>query len=246
MTATMKATLIGVLKSGKLLRENLGSAERTFLKRWADGYWVDDPVWAEIVADARALGGSPAKTLNSELIWFALDARRFSKSVKSGLDPIFQEQQQRHAELHTLADKADDLARYFKGAEKYIGVAEFFHLNLRLPVTPEQEAAPRLESVFLRVQQLRQLHEQEVLLLRKLAGRRPKRFISQQKGNLEFNAFVHKMTQYMEDFTGNQNREGVAVLASIAFNSTIVKEQVRLALRPSTRKTRALNRKNAP
>jgi hypothetical protein len=183
--------------------------------------------------------------LYSELIWFALDAQRFSKSVKSGVDPIFLEQLQRYAELNALADKASDLAGYFEEAESYIGIAEFFQLNLRLPVTPEQEATPRLESVFLRVRQLRQLHEQEALLLRKLAGREPKPLISQHRGNLEVNAFVYKMTRYMEDFTGNQNREGVALLASIAFNSTIDKEQVRLALRPSTRKMRALNRKNS-
>jgi hypothetical protein len=245
MTVTMSTTLIAVLKCGRLLRDHLGSTERTFLKRWVEG-WADDPIWAEIVADASALGCWPKKTLNSQLIWYALDAKRISVSVKSGVDPIFLEEQQQRAKLLALADNADELARYFVDAEKHIGIAEFFHLNLSLPVTREQEAVPRTESVFLRVQQLRTLHEKEALLLRKRAGREPKprTFMSRNKSKLEVNAFIHSMIRYIEDFCGKRSNEAVAVLASIAFNSTIDAEQVRLTLRPSTRKSRALNRKN--
>ena len=77
MTTTMKATLVAVLKSGKLSGRNLSSTDRPFLKQWAE-FWADDPTWAKVIADARAhydgYHGWPTKKLYSELIWYALDA----------------------------------------------------------------------------------------------------------------------------------------------------------------------------
>lgn len=81
--------------------------------------------------------------------------------MRLGYDPILRERQEQRAELLALADKADDLARYFQEAAKYSGIANFFSRLLVLPVMPEQEAVQRIEPSSLRVQQLRELHERE-------------------------------------------------------------------------------------
>jgi hypothetical protein len=170
----MKATLALVLNSGRLLGHRLTSTERAFLERWTVDC-SDEPIWAEIVADARALGCWPSSTLDSQLISYALEAKRVATRVKSGVDPVFLEEQQRRAKLLELADKADDLARYFKDIEKYSGIAMFFQSNLKLPVMPEQEAVRRVEPGLLRVRQLQELHRDEARLLRQRAEREPKR-----------------------------------------------------------------------
>src|SRR4051812_939432 len=127
MTA-MKKTLAAVLESGLLLKERVNTSERKILERWAE-HWANEPIWAEIVDGARKMGGWKRTTLNSQLIWYALDAKRIATSVKSGVDPVLLEERREREQLLDLADKADELSLYFKEAEKYIGIAEFFHLN---------------------------------------------------------------------------------------------------------------------
>jgi hypothetical protein len=179
------------------------------------------------------------------LIWYALDAWRVALSVKAGFDPILEEERKDRAELLALADKADDLARYFERAEKYPGIAMFFHRFLRLPVTPEQEAVYRVEPGLLRVQQLQILHKEEARLLRERAASEPKAvtFISRNKAKREVNAFIHLMTGYLQAFCGKEHRTAVATLVSVAFGQTIDNDDVRKALESSTRKKRALDRK---
>jgi hypothetical protein len=246
MTATMKTTLVAVIKNGKLRNDNLSRAEGAFLKRWAESS-ADDPIWAKIVADARALNGWQIKQLYLELIWYAREARRVAISVKDeGVDPILRAERQERATLLALADKAADLAQYFVEAEKHLGTAEFFHSNLTLPVAPEQEAVVRIESVFRRVQQLQYIHKRLAQLLRNRAGREPKprTFISRDRRKRDINAFVHLMTLYMEDFCGKRYGSAIGLLASDAFNTLVDAEDVRKTLGPSTRKLRALSRKN--
>jgi len=240
----MKATLVEALKSGQLLGNDLASTERSFLKRWTAG-WADETIWEKIIADACARGSWEKTTLHSQLIWYALEAKRVATRVKSGVDPVFLEEQQQRAELLELADKADDLARYFKEVEKYSGIAMFFHSNLKLPVMPEQEAVRREESGFLRVRQLQKLHRVEARLLRKRADRVPKKhtFVSREEGSREVNAFIHSMAMFMKDFCGKPHRPAIATLTNIAFRLAFDSNDVHKALESSTRKARALNRK---
>jgi hypothetical protein len=247
VTATMKATLVAVLKSGKLFGRNLRSTDRPFLKLWAES--ADDPIWANVIADARAqdygYDGWPTKKLYSELIWYALDARRIAESVKGGFDPVLEHEKAQRDFLLALAKKAEDLAQYFEETEKYSGIANFFHENLKLPVTAEQEAVYRVEPSRLRVQQLQTLHKQVAQLLRQRASREPKgqTFVSREKGKREITAFIHSMTTYMNDFSGKPQHPAVATLTNIAFDVGIDGNDVRKALEPSTRNARALKRK---
>ncbi len=240
----MKASLAGVLKSGRILGHRLTSWERVLLERWK-AECADDPIWTRIVAGARALGCWPTANLDLQLIWYVLEAKGIATSVKTGVDLIFLEEQQSRAKLLELADKADDLAQYFKDIEKYPGIAMFFQLNLKLPVTPEQEAVYRVEEGHLRVRQLQALHRDEARLLRQRAGREPKQrtFVSREKRNREVNAFIHSMTVYMKDFCGQPHRPAVAMLTNIAFRRAIDSNDVHKALEASTRRARALKRK---
>jgi hypothetical protein len=251
VSTTIKSTLVAILKGDRFLDDKLDAADRAFLGRWAKNC-PDDPIWQEIVADARAYGLWPQNSIHSTIIWYALDARRIAEGVKGGNDPLLQHKQKRHVELLALADKADDLARFYQEEEKYSGIADFFQRFMTLPVMPEQEAVPRVEPPFLRVQQLRELHEREAKLLRQLAGREPKptTFISREKGKRAVTAFIHLMANYMDELCRKQHRRAIAILASEAFNSHVEDEDVRKALIPSTRKgrrrkIRALNTKKS-
>jgi hypothetical protein len=121
----MKKKLVAVLKGDTFMGDKLDAADRAYLRRWAD-YYADDPIWEEIVADARAYGQLPHLSMHSELILYALRVRRFAESVRLGEDPDLRERQKRRAELLALAVKADDLARHYQEAEKYSGIAMFY------------------------------------------------------------------------------------------------------------------------
>jgi hypothetical protein len=247
----MKNVLIAILKRGTFEGDKLDAADTRYLRRWATNC-ADDPIWEEIAADVRNYGRWPHHSIYSMVISYALLARRLAESVKAGDDPLLREKQKQRAELLALAGKADDLARYFQEVEKYSGIAMFFQRFLVLPVQPEQEAVPRIEPPFLRVQQLRQVHEQEAKLLRQRASREPKptTFISRKRGKRHITSFIHLMTNYMDEMCGKQHRHAVAILASMAFNSFVDDEDVRKTLLPSTRearrrKVRAFNTKQS-
>jgi hypothetical protein len=208
VSTTIKSTLVAILKRDRFLDDKLDAADKAFLKRWVENC-ADDPIWQEIVADARAYGLWPQNSIHSRIIWYALDARRIAEGMKAGDDPMLQYKRKRRAELRALADKADDLAQFYREEEKYSGVADFFQRLLALPVMPEQEAVPRVEPPFLRVQQLQELHKQEATLLRQLAGREPKptTFISREKAKRPVIAFIHLMAGYMDELCRKQHRQ---------------------------------------
>lgn len=236
VSSTTKNKLVAILKGDTFKREKLDAADRAFLKTWAD-HCADDPIWEEIVADARKLDYWPPASLHSTVIWFALQARRIAVSVKGGYDPFVRERQKQRAELLALAEKADDLARYFHDVEKHPGIAMFFQRFLELPATPEQEAVPRVEPPFMRARQLRELHEREAKLLRERANKVPKptTFISRERSKRHVTAFIHLMTDYMEEICGKRHRHAVALLANIVAPDQVSDEDVRKTLRPSTR-----------
>src|SRR4051812_23302660 len=101
MAATMKLALSTAIKTGTLSNEQLDPSEVSFLRLWAEGY-ADDPVWPEIVAEARALGCWPTKSLYSQLIWYAVDARRVAVSLKAGVDHVLMAEQQEYDRVHSL------------------------------------------------------------------------------------------------------------------------------------------------
>jgi hypothetical protein len=247
----MKIELAAILKSKRLVGEVLDADDLAYLRRWANNC-ADDPIWEEVIADAREHGLWPHWSLHSTVIWYAIWARRFAKSAKVGDDPLFRERKNQRVELLALAEKAEDLARYFHEVEKYSGISMFFQRFFVLPVMPEQEAVPRVEPPFLRVRQLQELHLLEAQLLRQRARRAPKptTFISREKAKRHITAFIHLMTDYMDEICGKQHRPAVALLASMAFSSLVDNEDVRKTLEPSTRKgrhskIRALNRQKS-
>jgi hypothetical protein len=227
----MSTTLIAIIESGKFRREVLDRTDRIFLKRWAEGC-AGDPIWSLIVADALALYGWEAKQQYLELIWYALDARRVAAQVKAGIDPILQKEKQEHARMLSLAEKAEDLARYFAEVLEFSGIAAFYQKNLELPVTPEQKRVYRVEPPFLRVKQLRDIHEREARLIRQRASWEPKprTFISRKKGKREVVAFIYLMSQYMKDLCGKPHNRAVAMLADMAFGYGTESEDVRKIL----------------
>jgi hypothetical protein len=235
----MKIALVAILKGNKHLGEKLDAADRAYLLRWAENC-ADDPIWEEVIADARAHGVWPHETMYSAVIHYAILARRYAESVRGGVDPFFREREIERTELLALAKKADDLARYFRTVEKYSGIAMFFQRFMDLPVMPEQEAVPRIEPPLLRVQQLQKIHQREAQLLRQRAQREPKptTFVSKKKAKRHIIAFIYLMTDYMDELCGKQHRRAVAMLASMAFNSLVDSEDVRKALIPSKEKDR--------
>jgi hypothetical protein len=239
MSSIMKKTLVTILKGSTFNGDKLSAADRVFLRWWADDC-ADDPIWEKVVADARAHGSSPSKTMHSTVIYYALEARKIAEDVKSGYDPIFLKSKKQREELLALAEKSDDLARYFQQIEKYSGTANFFQRFLVLPVLPEQEAVRRVEPPFLRVQQLQKLHKREAELLRQQAGRarKPTTFISRKKAKRHVNAFIHLMTDRMDELCGKQHRRAVALLATMASKKTVYEEAVRKTLMPSTKEGR--------
>jgi hypothetical protein len=231
MAVTMRTALVGVLRRGKPLDDTLDPSDRGFLELWVEGY-ADDPVWAVIVADARALGCWPTKNLYSQLVWYVLDARRLSLNVKEGIASLLQREQKERERILSLADMADNLALYFEEVAKFSGIAAFFQRNLTLPVTPEQAKVFRVEPPLFRVKQLRDLHKREAELLRKRAGSEPKPriFVSRKRKNRDLVAFIHLMSNCLRDFCGDEHRGAVALLADLAFGKGTVKEDVRKTL----------------
>jgi hypothetical protein len=243
----MKIRLVAALKADGFMGDKLDAADCAYLRRWADDY-ADDPIWEEILADARDYDQLPRRSMHSQLIEYALRVRRMAQSMKLGEDPNLRERQEQRAELLALAEKADDLARYFRKAEKYSGIAMFYQQFLVMPVMPEQEAVLRVEPPFLRVQQLRELHEREAQLLRQRAGREPQPMIhiSRQdrgkgrRGLRQVRAFIELMTYFMEnEICGKQHRYAVALLTDTAFpGHDVDAEYVRKALQYTSRVVR--------
>jgi hypothetical protein len=136
--------------------------------------------------------------------------------------------------LLELADKADDLAKYYAEAEKFDGIAMFFARFLK-PVA-----------------ELRNWHEQEAVLLRQRAGREPKptTFISRQSGgknkrrnSRKYNAFMFLMPDQMRDICGKPHYDAVATMTNIAFSGAMVTaDDVRNACRSTTRRRRPKSR----
>jgi hypothetical protein len=102
----------------------LTAADRAHLDRWRADEYADDPSWERLATAARARGLLPPKTIYDSIIREALHTRRHAESVRSGIAFDLRERQQQHKRHLELAQKADDLAEYYKWAEGYSGIAD--------------------------------------------------------------------------------------------------------------------------
>jgi hypothetical protein len=234
--ASFKAVLFAFLKSDKLDPD-----DRAHLKRWIAE--ANDPMWRKL-EDRAQVHGVSTTSIHIGVIWYALRDRRIAESVKSGRDPLLQEKRKERQKLRELAEMADELARYFRGVEQYSAIAMFWQRYLVLPVQPEQEAVPRVEPPFLRVQQLRVIHEQEAKLLRDRAARepRPTTRVSRQSGgkgrrdrSREYGAFMYDLAAQMCEMCGEPLYDVVAAMANIAFpEADLTRDEARRAARRAT------------
>jgi hypothetical protein len=217
---SFKDVLISMLK-----RNGWAPADRAHLKRWADR-WIADPVWEKIAADVRKHSRFP-EPIHETIIREALFARGIAEGVKAGNDPFFQERQRQRSELFALAEKADDLAKYFESVERYSGIAMFFY------------------RFFLPVRSLRMFHEYESRLLRQRAGQEPQQTtrISKQRHRREYVAFMVFMEASMRECTSRPFHGAIATMTEIAFPKagTLTAEDVRKACGPTTRSGRRNN-----
>jgi hypothetical protein len=231
----LRQVILTVLDDNKCGDFELDSSERSFLRMLSEEFG-DDPIWKTVIRSARARGLVPVHSEAESIVWYALRARRLALSLKAG-DLMQRDRIEHRNRLLSLAKKADDLARYYHEVEQYSGIAGYIHRFLRLPVTPEQEAVPRIEHTSLRVKQLQFIHEREAEMLREMASDPPgpTTFISQQTRKRSVVGFIHLAAEFMKEFTGQEHRSAIALLASAAFNSVLDNEDVRKALAPSTR-----------
>ena len=133
----------------------LTTADRAHLNRWRADEYADDPSWERLATAARVRGLLPPDGIYESIIREALHMRRHAESVRSGVDFELRERQQQHRRHLDLAQKADELAAYYKWAADYSGIADFFTRFLK-PVGD-----------------LELLHRKEAELLRQRAGRPP-------------------------------------------------------------------------
>ena len=160
----------------------------------------------------------------------ALFMRQCAQRAQSGIDFDLRERQQYRQRDLDLAEKADDLADYFRWAAGFSGIADFF------------------SRFFKPVGELEDFHRKEAEILRQRVGRPPKSSlrISRQdrsKGHTglrKISAFIDLADCFMRDWICDKpDHEAVAVLTNIAFPGyDLLADDVRKALRPTTREGR--------
>ncbi len=206
--------------------KGLSDADKSHLQRWASEDYRDSPIWPELETAARKRNMLPMNSFYFDLVKECLYMRGRAESVASGIDFDLRHNQRLHQWQVDLAEKAEDLADYYKWAEGYSGIAMFFYRFLR----PLGE--------------LEELHRREAALFRQRTRSRPKPGVrvSRQdrskgrKGLRKVNAFIDLANEYLKyGFSGKPDHEAIALLTEIAFpNFFVDPEYVRKALRPST------------
>jgi hypothetical protein len=230
MRTSLLAAITAVSKE-----KGLSNSDRAHLKRWASDDYRDNSIWQKLEGAARERSLLPMNSFYLGLVKECLYMRGRAESVASGIDFDLRHNQRLHQRQLELAKKADDLADYYKWAEKYSGIAMFFYRFLR-PVS-----------------ELEELHRREATLFRQRASRPPKPGVrvSRQdrsrgrKGLRKINAFIDLANAHLTFFCSEQpDYEAIALLTEIAFQDFDVDpEFVRTALRPTTAASRkAANR----
>jgi len=199
--ATFKPVLMEVLKTPYTSAE-----DKLHLKKWLSSEAANDYIPDEIVAD-------PLK--RCDVIAYALDARRYAEAAADGRDPAREENQKERLLRSQLAQKAEDLAAYFKSEEPYPGIAEYY------------------ERFLIPLRSLWMFHEYEAKLLRpKTSEPGPTTFISRQTGggrtkkkrarSREYNAFIVFMVMRMREEFGKPHYGAVATLTNMVYPESAV------------------------
>jgi hypothetical protein len=123
MKQSLRGTILRVLERGRLFGLGIGlfedidkddtltETDRAFLTRWLDS--ADDAIWLGIIDTGRPADVFPHYTF-PYLVRFALRINRRAESGRFGGDVVFEAQRQRHRRLLDLADKAAELANFFR------------------------------------------------------------------------------------------------------------------------------------
>ena len=204
----------------------LSKDDRAHVERWTADHYPDDPIWRRLATAARERGLLPLDGIYKSIIREALYMRGRAEGVRSGVDFVLREQRQQYQRHLDLAQKAEDLAEYYKWVQSYSGIANFFAQFLQ-PVSD-----------------LEALHRKQAELLRQRAGRTPKpsvRVSRQDKskgreGLRKIRAFINLANGFIHDWISDKpDHEAIALLTEIAFPDYVLcAEDVRLALRPTT------------
>jgi hypothetical protein len=165
MKQSLRGTILRVLERGGLVGLGIGLLEdidednkltdtdRAFLTKWLAS--ADDAIWSGILDTGQPAELYPHYTF-PYLVRFALRINRRAESGRFGGDMVFEAQQQRHKRLLDLADKAAELAQFFREQAK---------ISYRLEQY-EEELRPLPELIA--------LHDAQARFLRKSAGPAPK------------------------------------------------------------------------
>jgi hypothetical protein len=226
MPSQLKAALLAELQ-----RSDLTEADRDHLKRWIDSHDLsgDDSMWERIDAAAGPGSGWPGGTICRAVVSYALHARQIAEAARFGRDLHREERQQQRDELLALAQKAEDLAKYYRAVARFSGIAQYF------------------KQFLLPIRSLWMFHEYEAELLRQRAGREPQptTFISRQSGgkkkrggSREINAFMVFMVDRMREECGKACYDAVAEMTNAAFpEADVTADDVGLITRAARRRT---------
>lgn len=194
---SLKPVLLEVLNSRSTRND-----DKKHIRKWLNTESAEDYVPHEIVADPIT---------RCDIIAYALDAVRYALAAADGRDLAREQKQEERARLSSLAQKAEDLAAYFRSVEQYPGLAERYERSL-LP--------PRSLSM---------LHKCEAELLRPhpFTEPPPTTFISRQTGGGKtkkkrersrvYSAFIVFMVMRMKEEFGRPYYGVVASLTNMAF-----------------------------
>ena len=221
--ASFKPVLIEVLNAPYTSEQ-----DKLHLKEMLKSEAADDYIPDQIVADPIT---------RCDIVSYALDARRHAEAAAEGRDPAREQRQHQRLELSNLAQKAEDLAAYFKSVEQYPGIAE------------------KYERFLLPLRSLWMFHKYEAELLRPhpLTEPEPTTFISRQTGGGKrkkkrarsrlYNAFVVFMVMRMKDEFSKPYYGVVATLTNMVFPEAAISTS---DVQEIWRRGGAYMRRNAP
>jgi hypothetical protein len=232
-----------------LQRPDLTEPDRAHLKRWLNE--ARDPVWEQLAADIRKYGELPtyAEGLYPHFIGPALRARRFAESKTDPLQRKRKQQreQQDRSDLVALADKMEEVVRHYQSCTKAHHPQRVPSPSAPLPdLPPTAEAKRSIRWLRGEALRFRQLAEQQSAGEQNWGWDRIPIHISRQSGgkgkrkrSREVGVFMQRMVNYMYECCGRPHYDAVATITNIAFpNANVVRENVRSACRPTTRRGR--------
>jgi hypothetical protein len=249
--AALKAELVAVLNGTSPIvgTDEWDDGDRQLLTRWAADWTGAEyaSAWATIEAIARKPSGWRADTgaIFQDLIFRTVIAWKFAKVVESGDDPVERQIKTRRQHLLKLANAADALAEYYRdhpedpsNTEGLLGpLLKGAGIRLLRP-TIETNSPPPVYEFTLSSHLMFGLYERQAEMFRRRVGneRIGTMVISRKSERRVLKAFLHSITQHIEDLCGTQangkpHREIIATLANICFpEETVDKEVVRQML----------------